>query len=395
MKREENERITQVGPGTPAGNMLRRYWWPVVPSANVGTKPVKVKLLGEQFVLYRSLEGKLGFLDLNCTHRRASLEFGRVEEKGIRCCYHGWLFDENGNCLDQMVEPDRGAKTRHLYKQGSYSVFEISGLIFVYIGPQPAPAFPKWDLLFNDNSNKFIVGRDAHSNWVQRAENLQDALHVAVLHGSVYPELAGRRASKVEWNETWYGIDMYLGYPTGVRDRHHFMFPAMNRIYVGRAGQRPHQFIQWFVPVDDQYTLTYQMFCSIGDPPPYKTTIAEFQSYPPGGFKRVEDGWWGLWERDQDDAAMESQGVIANRALEHLATSDIGIVKFRKMLTKSIDDVEKGLPAFGTIPPNDEVVHFETYKTLGIEDPTKIFHPELADKLSITKPYDLKEDVLA
>jgi 5,5'-dehydrodivanillate O-demethylase len=392
MRIEDNERITRVGPGTPGGNMLRRYWWPILTSEQVKKKPVKVGLLGEKFVVFRTLEGKLGMLDQNCSHRRASLEFGRVEEKGIRCCYHGWLWSEKGACLEQMVEPDLGAKTRHQYKQGSYTVYEVSGLIFAYIGPLPAPQFPKWDLLFNDNCNKFIVGRDAHSNWVQRAENLQDALHVAVLHASVYPELAAKRATKVEWNECWYGIDMYLEYPNGIRDRHHFMFPASNRIYVGRAGQRPHQFIQWFTPVDDLYTLTFQMFCSIGDPPPYKTTVAEFQSYPPGVFKRVEDGWWDIWERDQDDAAMESQGVIANRSLENLASSDAGIVKFRRMLMKSIDAVERGEnPTFG-VQTDDQIVEFETYKTLGIDDPTQLHFAELGEKLEIRPPYDVNEE---
>ncbi len=391
MTPEDNERITRIGPGTPGGDMLRRYWWPVTAAANVKNKPVKIGLLGEKFVLFRTLKGDLGLLDLNCTHRRASLEFGRVEDKGIRCCYHGWLYDVKGNCLEQMVEPELGAKACHLYKQPSYSVREVSGLIFAYIGPQPEPKFPKWDLLFDDNANKFIVMRDAHSNWVQRVENLQDALHVAILHAPVYPELAAQRA-KTDWIERWYGIEMYMEYPSGIRDRHHFMFPAMNRIYVGRSGQRPHQFIQWFTPVTDTYTLTFQMFCSIGDPPPYKTTVAEFQGYPPGGFKRVEDGWWDIWERDQDDAAMESQGVIANRALEHLATSDIGITKFRRMLMKSIDAVERGEAPVGLIPPNDDVVMLESFKTLGIDNPTEVHNADLGEQLDVIAPYDVKEN---
>ena len=108
MLKEENERMTGVGPGTPGGQMLRRYWWPILVADHLGKRPVKVKLLSEEFVLYRGLNGVLGLLDKHCAHRNASLEFGRVEEGGLRCCYHGWLFDEKGNCLDQTCEPDGG-----------------------------------------------------------------------------------------------------------------------------------------------------------------------------------------------------------------------------------------------------------------------------------------------
>jgi 5,5'-dehydrodivanillate O-demethylase oxygenase subunit len=389
MDADDNRRITQVARGTAAGEMLRRYWWPILPSANVGKTPVKVKLLGEEFVVFRTAQGALGMLDLHCTHRRASLEFGRVEADGIRCCYHGWLYDVNGACLDQMMEPDRGARTRHLYRQGSYLAREVSGLVFAYIGPQPAPRFPKWDVLFDDHCNKFIVCRDAHSNWLQRAENQLDILHVPVLHASIYPELAGVRPHRVEWNETWYGVDFRLEYPTGVRDRHHYMFPSVNRVYVGRAGQRPHQLIQWYVPVSDTYTMVMQIFCSIGDAPPYKTTAAEFQHFAPGSVKRVEDGWWGIWERDQDDAAMESQGAIADRSLEHLASSDTGIVKFRNMLMKAIDEVERGENPTPGVPTDDEVVFLETYKTLAVDDPTAVRNAELGEKLQIRQPYDV------
>jgi 5,5'-dehydrodivanillate O-demethylase len=390
---EENTRMTQVGPGTPAGNMLRRYWWPILPSDEVKNKPIKVGLLGEKFVLFRTGEGKLGLLDLNCTHRRASLEFGRVEDKGIRCCYHGWKYDVEGNVLDMMIETDNGAKIRQNYKQPSYDTFEISGMVFAYIGPKPAPKFPKWDLLFDDKCNKFIVGRDCHSNWVQRVENLNDPLHVSVLHAAVYPELAGARATTkdVEWHERWYGIDMRLTYASGIKDRHHFIFPAANRIYVGRSGQRPYQWIQMFTPVTDTYTLVYQWMCSIGDPPPYKTTAAKFQSYPPGGFKRIEDGWWDIWERDQDDAAMESQGVIANRSLEHMAPCDKGVALFRQLLKRSIDAVEQGKDPVAAVPPNDDIVMLESYKMMGIEDPTKIHNAELGEKLEVIPPYDLKD----
>ena len=107
LSKEENELLTRVGPSTPAGEMLRRYWWPVGFSALVKEKssPTKIRLLGEDFVLFRDGGGRLGLVDLHCSHRGTSLEFGRVEDQGLRCCYHGWLYDVNGRCLEQPAEP--------------------------------------------------------------------------------------------------------------------------------------------------------------------------------------------------------------------------------------------------------------------------------------------------
>ena len=105
MTPEENERLTRVGPGTPGGEMLRRYWWPVWFEQELGTKPIPVRLLGEDFVLFRDAKGRLGMLGQTCPHRRASLKHGRVEERGLRCCYHGWLFDASGQCLEMPAEP--------------------------------------------------------------------------------------------------------------------------------------------------------------------------------------------------------------------------------------------------------------------------------------------------
>ena len=167
------------------------------------------------------------------------------------------------------------------------------------------------------------------------------------------------------------------------------MFPASNRIQVARAGQHPHQFIQWATPIDDTSSVAFQIWCRHGEAPPYQIIGAQYQKTVPGECKRVEDGWWGIWERDQDDAAVESQGLITDRTREHLASSDQGIVKFRRMLLRSIDAVERGEPAFGTIPPNDDVIMLETYKTLAA-DPTEIRNVELGKQLEVIQPYDLE-----
>jgi 5,5'-dehydrodivanillate O-demethylase oxygenase subunit len=147
MTPEENEMFTRVGRGTPAGEMLRRYWWPVWFSELVVSRPVPVRILGEDLILFRDATGETGLLDRRCPHRGASLELGRVEADGIRCCYHGWKFDRAGRCLDMPAEPEN-TPLKGEVRQTAYMTQEAGGLVFAYLGPRPAPLLPKYDLLF-------------------------------------------------------------------------------------------------------------------------------------------------------------------------------------------------------------------------------------------------------
>ena len=146
MTPEQNERLTRVGPGTPCGEMLRRYWWPIWFTELVTDKPVPVRLLGEDLVLFRNADGGTGLLDRRCPHRGASLELGRVEDDGIRCCYHGWKFAADGACLDMPAEPP-GTPLINEVHQTAYVTQETAGLVFAYLGPLPAPLLPRYDLL--------------------------------------------------------------------------------------------------------------------------------------------------------------------------------------------------------------------------------------------------------
>lgn len=390
MDREENERLTRVGPGTPAGELLRRYWWPIAVSAQVPGPAQKMRLLGEDFVLFRLPDGSPGMLELQCAHRGASLEYGRVESNGIRCPYHGWLYDTRGRCLDMPCEP-ADTPLRQRIRQRACAVRDVSGFVFAYIGPDPVPEFPKYDLLVAENMDKVVQGRDVHTNWLQRAENMLDALHVMVLHASIYPELAMKRPDRCDWIEQWYGVQMELDYPGGVRDKHHYFFPAGNRIELARAGQAPHQFIQWCTPIDDETSVVFQMLASPAAQGKGTVTAAQYQKTVRGQYKRVEDGWWNIWERDQDDAIIDSQGIVANRSREHLASCDVGIVKFRRMLKESIERVARGEDPMGVVRKgdgHDGVIELESYKTLGAT-PGEIRQAELGRKLAVTAPYDL------
>ncbi len=388
MKKNENELLTRCGPGTKAGELLRRYWWPIAIADHLGKGPQIVKLLGEEFVLFRAGNGRLGLLDKHCSHRSASLEYGRVEQEGLRCCYHGWLYDPDGKCLDQPCEP-AASEFKNSIRHGAYAVHELSGFVFAYIGPKPVPVFPKYDLLHDDKCNKTLQVRDIHGNWLQRIENMVDSLHVMALHASVYPELAMLRPELCDWTERDYGIEMYLEYSNGVNDRHHYAFPAINRVQVCRSGQEPYQFMQWVTPVDDTKGLSYQIWASELDEGPFTTTAAKYRSNPPGSIKRIEDGWWNIWDRDQDDAAVESQGLVTDRTRENLGSSDRGIVMMRKMVKQSIEAVELGNDPINVRRHDHPIIDLHAFKSnLGAE-PGKIRNPELGKKLQVVAPFDL------
>src|SRR6185503_17330998 len=171
--REENEAWTRVGPGTPGGEMLRRYWWPIAFSAEIKGpeakgRPRKVKLLGEEFVLFRDGAGRVGMVEPQCAHRHAPLEYGRVEKHGLRCCYHGWVFDASGKCLETPCEDD-GSTLKDRVSVKAYPTQEAAGLVFAYIGAAPAPLLPKYDLLVHASGTRYVYGNSNNCNWVQTA----------------------------------------------------------------------------------------------------------------------------------------------------------------------------------------------------------------------------------
>lgn len=180
---EENRLLTQVGPGTPGGELLRRYWYPIAAAGELDENPVKtVKLLGEELVLYRDRSGTLGLIDSVCAHRRAHLSLGVPEEKGLRCPYHGWRFDETGQCQEQPAEKDRGHPYCEKVKLKSYLVREACGAIFAYMGPLPAPELPIWDLMNEENVLHEIAYAVIPCNWFQSMENAVDQDHLDWLH---------------------------------------------------------------------------------------------------------------------------------------------------------------------------------------------------------------------
>jgi 5,5'-dehydrodivanillate O-demethylase oxygenase subunit len=354
LSKEENELLTRVGPRTPAGEMLRRYWWPVAFSDDVKSKgaPVKIKFLTEEFALFRDGAGELGLVALHCSHRGTSLEFGRVEEKGIRCCYHGWLYDVRGNCLEQPAEPgDSTFKER--IKHPAFYAQDAAGLIFAYIGPEPAPLLPSYDLLVREDGCRVVGGDEENCNWLQRAENSADGAHSIALHAAGYPNMALKRPT-IKWEPTPFGIKETTWVEDVAKPRiSHYVFPSHVRHSAARVGERPRQVIRFRVPTDDFTTTTYWIdFHPHRDGKPTLAaplTVTGFRKNQPGVYERVTDGWWNLPNREQDRVAQETQGLIADRTKEHLATSDQGILMLRKMIRQSIDAVQQGKDPIGVI----------------------------------------------
>ena len=179
----ENDRITRVGAGTPMGELMRRYWHPIAGTEEMSKRPTKaVRLLGEDLVLYRDLSGTLGLIGKRCAHRGIHLIYGWPAEHGLRCPYHGWLYDETGQCIEQPAEPSDSTYKDRVKIQG-YPVQELGGLVFAYLGPEPVPLLPRWDLLVWDNVERSIQVADVPCNWLQCMENSLDPVHNEWLHG--------------------------------------------------------------------------------------------------------------------------------------------------------------------------------------------------------------------
>ena len=353
---EENERLTRVGPGTPMGNLLRRYWLPIAVAADVGARPVARRLLGEDLIVFRTGQGKVGIVDRQCKHRRADLLVGVCEDEGIRCGYHGWMFAVDGRCVEQPAEPRLNSRVQIK----SYPAQELGGLVWAYMGPQPAPLLPRFDLFVWDDALRDIGECVLDFNWLQAMENSVDPHHVEWLHGrfmNVHNALEAKGAEpvqvlakrhlKVGFDRFEYGIikrrvlegqseedeDWKVGHP--------LVFPIILRVGGGGMDQ-----FQIRVPIDDTHTwhIWYTAYRP-GIPFARQATIPKYEVplFDAAGNRNVDfvDG--------QDIAAWAGQGTIADRSQETLGASDVGVVLLRRMLQEQLARVEQGLDPLGTV----------------------------------------------
>ncbi len=375
--------MTRVGPGTPAGALLRRYWQPVALKEELQeSRPLKaVRVLGQDFVLFRDETGHLALLDRDCPHRGADLAFGRLEHGGLRCPFHGWLFDATGQCLETPAEP-QGSKLCSRIRQAAYPVVERSGVVFAYLGPGTPPAFPDFDCFVAPDSHTFAFKGLFDCNWLQSLEVGIDPAHASFLHRffededtaeSYGKQFRGASADssmpitkvlreydrpEIQVAQTEYGLRLTTLRQLSAEQRHvrvtnvvfpqAFVIPMSSEMTIS----------QWHVPIDDYSNYWYAIFTSFTKPVDKKQmreqrlALYELPDYRPRRNRSNNYGFNAEEQRTQtytgmgldinvhDQWAVESQGRIQDRTREHLGTTDKGITAYRRQLVAAIEAVQ-------------------------------------------------------
>jgi phenylpropionate dioxygenase-like ring-hydroxylating dioxygenase large terminal subunit len=347
--------LTEVGPGTPCGEFMRRYWHPIALSEKVGAVPQNIRLLGEDLILFRDGKGRPGLLYPRCAHRGTTLYYGKVEDEGIRCCYHGWLFDVKGHCLDQPCEPE-GGKHKDNVRQPWYPVDELYGLVWAYMGP-PAkkPVLTRWDTLETIGPDEMIhvtgssqgAGGDdtveiVPTNWLNDWENIMDPFHVPILHTTFstvqfVPEFGVMPT--VKWEHASHGM-RYIAYRELDDGRKmdritQALFPHARIVPDIRMKEGPAAGVGWVVPVDDTH---FRLFHARKVP----------KNFQPIKVRHYENRIWSELSEEEhqrfpgDWEAQIGQGPISLHSEENLATSDLGVVQLRRLLRRQIEIVKEG-----------------------------------------------------
>jgi len=359
-----NTALTETGPGTRMGELLRRYWHPIGLSGDAGATPKRVRVLSEDLILFRAGDGRPGLVYPRCAHRGTSLYYGRVEERGIRCCYHGWLFDAEGRCLEQPFEPNPRFKDK--VRQPWYPLEERYGLIFAYMGPpRRKPVLPRWDVLENLAPGEFIEADDnmmsGHKllpcSWTHHLDNIPDHYHVPVLHGQISGTQfvdAMARVPEIRWELTEHGINTIAvrRLDDGKRFRRidEGILPTVRVIPdpgVSRYGQS--ESVSWLLPVDD---TSYMLYAAIRKTPGWQRAKTR-----PGG-KLWSEMTEAEHQRYPDDyEAQVGQGALTLHSEEHLGATDKGVIMLRKLLLKQADTVARGKDPLGVrFDPRDALV---------------------------------------
>ena len=354
--KEIDDEITRVGPGTPAGEYLRRYWHPVFISSDLADLPVAIKILGEELVLFRDKSAQLGLVHKHCPHRQASLEFGICREKGIQCCYHGWHFDVDGRLIDVPGLEERSAEViKENVTLGAYPTVEFKGLIFAYLGPiDKKPEFPIYDSFDFIEMEMVPYKAPFGCNWLQVLDAIVDPIHTSFLHSNMSRQqfsqgfgevgqmdfferdcwILGCNTRRVGGN-VWFRINEVV-LPNFTQAGAAFRADGTKQIYYGRSS-----FTRWVVPIDDETTICYAWanFGERGDPQAYNT---------PEGPELIEQGEVFDREYEQrqrfpaDREACEGMGPISIHKNEHLVQSDQGVAMMRNRLREQIRAVGAG-----------------------------------------------------
>jgi phthalate 4,5-dioxygenase len=376
LTREENELLTKTGPGTPMGEVMRRYWLPALLADELPAPdcpPVKVRLLGEELVAFRDSEGRVGLLDEFCAHRRASLFLGRNEECGLRCIYHGWKFDVEGRILDTPVEPEQ-SNIRHHVRQTAYPCREVNGVVYTYMGPkEKMPPMPDLTCVALPAEQVCIGSKMLNEcNWLQALEGDCDSTHSAYLHrrddGRVNIVASRLKRPETDFEVTQWGVRAATIYPYDESTSHVrtnvFVVPCVGNVPVGKTVEGSMALIHtiWQVPRDDETVWRYDFVVDRYGPldeslrRSYRHSREEVG---PDFFKLVNraNNWFVDREKQrnglvysgvdagfhvQDAAVTESMGPITDRSKEHLGIGDAQIAAMRQLLLRVVREAQAG-----------------------------------------------------
>ena len=377
----QNKLMTNIGPGTPAGNVLRSFWQPVALAEELNNdRPVAaVQVFGESLVLFRDQDGNLGLLERNCAHRGADLCYGRLEDNGIRCPFHGWLFSTTGDCMEQPAEPE-DSTLRHRVEQKSYPAIEKNGMIFAFMGKGDIPPLPNLDCLIAPSTHNFSFKGFVDCNWLQLLEVGIDPAHASFLHRFLEDEEDAKYGQQFRDNVDNIPMTKLLRdyYRPEIRventDFGHRLIALRNLNNNGMHVRVTNQIFpsaihiplsnemtltQWHVPIDDFRSYWYAMFTSFGDPvdkdlmrkqrlelyelPNYIPKKGKWNNYGYNPTEQISETYTGMGSdiNVHDQWAVESQGSIQDRTKETLATSDVAIKAYRKNLIKSIQQQDR------------------------------------------------------
>jgi phthalate 4,5-dioxygenase len=376
---EENDLLTRIGPGTPCGNLMRRYWQPVALAEELppGGAPRAVKLMGEELALFRDNKGRPGLLGLHCSHRGTDLSYGRVEDGGLRCLYHGWLYDIRGRVIEQPGEPGGGAHRNEICHL-AYPCDEAGGVVFAYMGPGDPPLLPNYEFLTVPEAYRTVTKILIHCNYLQGNEGNIDPVHLSFLHQSLAGADIPRRravigseesdisllgkdvAPTIEVEVTDFGLRIYTTRAAGPGRCYlritNLIFP--NAAAFGGSTIGEGYSVHWHVPIDDHTHWKYIFMFSreralahdlrnwskVEQNPDYSLTRTAANRYRQdrASMKDVTFTGMGLNFQAHDAFATESQGAIQNRTEEHPVSSDKAIIAERKLILSAIKDVQEG-----------------------------------------------------
>jgi phenylpropionate dioxygenase-like ring-hydroxylating dioxygenase large terminal subunit len=386
--------LARVGPGTPAGEWFRRYWLAVASTADLRDIPLAIRVLGEELALFRDGRGRPGLVGLHCPHRGTSLEYGDIEAGGIRCPYHGWLFDVSGQCLEQPAEKDGGfaRKVKHL----AYPVREQGGLFFAYLGPErdEPPPLPKYSALVDDRGQRSLEATRRYDyNWFNFIENGADPVHFSILHRSDPSDGTWRswffdfkNIPAFDAVETSYGMKVMSRKPgptaeTEYVDEKSFALPSILQIgdtefthfkkprEALKDGSHNRHFM-FLTPNDDERFTLFTVNYYTGPDREFFQKLAPSRELTPREEKKPYDrrpfAPFRGSVRLEDIACQTTQGLVGARK-EQLATSDKGVIMLRKMILEGVRAVAEGRMPKGR-EHNGEVIEIDSFTGIRAKD---------------------------